>query len=107
MTYTVKRDGQILGTCAVMEQARQAGLGYAKQLQEPVSVTRSDGREVKYHPDGTIEKVWEKRWKLERKLYDLRYDMDCIGCEAEMWEQIHGLDDEELENMIAEYEEEA
>jgi len=66
MTYTVRRDGQILGTCSVMEQAMQAGLGYAKQFQEPVSVIRSDGREVKYHPDGTVEKVWERKRELQK-----------------------------------------
>ena len=45
------------------------------------------------------------RQELEQRLFDLRYDMDCIGCEAEMWEQIRGLKDEELVNLIAEYEE--
>lgn len=45
------------------------------------------------------------RAKLEQRLFDLRYDMDCIGCEPEMWEQIHSLDDEELINLITEYEE--
>ena len=45
------------------------------------------------------------RQKLEQRLFDLRYDMDCIGCEPEMWEQIHSLSDEELINLITEYEE--
>ena len=45
------------------------------------------------------------RQELEQRLFDLRYDMDCIGCEAEMWNEIHNLNDEELVNLIAEYEE--
>ena len=45
------------------------------------------------------------RQELEQRLFDLRYDMDCIGCEAEMWEQIHSLDDDELVELIKEYEE--
>ena len=45
------------------------------------------------------------RAELEHRLFDLRYDMDCIGCEAEMWEQIHSLCDEELVELIKECEE--
>ena len=45
------------------------------------------------------------RQELEQRLFDLRYDMDCIGCEDEMREQIHGLDDDELLELIKEYEE--
>ena len=38
----------------------------------------------------------EYRGMIEQTLFNLRYDMDCIGQDAEMWEQLHSLTDEEL-----------
>lgn len=113
MTYTVRKGGQVLGTCSVMEQARQAGQGYAEQYQGPVSVIRSDGREVVYYPGGVIKKVWcdsweltpEARGKLEAKLYDMRYDMDLIGQEEILRLTIRAMSDDELVEMIQKYEE--
>lgn len=113
MTYTVRRGGQVLGTCSVMEQARQAGQGYAEQYQDPVSVIRSDGREVIYYPGGVTRKVWCGSWELtpaareglEAKLYDMRYDMDLIGQEEILRLTIRAMSDEELMEMIQEMEE--
>lgn len=36
------------------------------------------------------------RGMIEQTLYNLRYDMDCIGAEAEIWEELHSLTDEDL-----------
>lgn len=41
----------------------------------------------------------------EQRLYDLTHDMDCIGGDDEIWEQIHSLSDEDLEELIKEQEE--
>lgn len=114
MTYTVRKEGQVLGTCSVMEQARQAGQGYAEQYQATVSVTRSDGHEVIYYPGGVTRKVWCGSWELtpaareslEAKLYDMRYDMDLIGQEDVLRLTIRAMSDGELVNQIREYEEE-
>lgn len=46
------------------------------------------------------------RKELEQKLFDLRYDMDCIADGGqELKQAIAGLTDEELTELIAEYEE--
>ena len=36
------------------------------------------------------------RAMIEQTLFNLHYDMDCIGAEAEILEQLHSLTDEEL-----------
>lgn len=36
------------------------------------------------------------RAMIEQTLFNLRYDMDCIGAETEIWEQLHSLTDDEL-----------
>lgn len=46
------------------------------------------------------------RQELEKRLYDLRFDMDCIDLEEDLRNEIRNLTDEELVNLIAEYEEE-
>lgn len=61
--FTLTQNGQQLGTVAVMRQAVNAAKGFAKKNWAPVSVVghRVDGeeKEVIYHPDGHIEKIWE------------------------------------------------
>ena len=61
--FTLTQSGKENGTVAVMEQAINAAKGYAASKNAPVSVVghRDDGeeREVIYHPDGRIEKIWE------------------------------------------------
>ena len=121
MTYMVRRNGQVLGTCVITEQAEQAGKGYAEQYQEPVSVVvvggKFDGREVVYYPGGITEKVWIgtglNRWeltpaardRLEARLYNMRYDMDLIGQEEILRLTIRAMSDGELIEMIQKYEE--
>ncbi len=41
-----------------------------------------------------------ERAMLESTLYNLRYDMDCIGQEAEMWAELSAMTDAELEGAI-------
>ena len=61
--FTLACGGEEIGTVSVMEQAINAAKGYATSKNAPVSVVghRDDGqeREVIYHPDGRIEKIWE------------------------------------------------
>ena len=61
--FTLTQNGKQIGTAAVMEQAITAAKGYAITHGTPVSVIghRDDGKEkeVIYHPDGRIEKIWE------------------------------------------------
>lgn len=61
--FTLTQNGERIGTAAVMEQAINAAKGYAEKYGAPVSVIgiRDDGKEkeVIYHPDGRIEKIWE------------------------------------------------
>lgn len=61
--FTLTQNGEQLGTVAVMEQAINAAKGYAEKAGVPVTVAglRDDGKqkEVIYHPDGRIEKIWE------------------------------------------------
>lgn len=45
------------------------------------------------------------RKELEQRLYDLRYDMDLIGLEEDLKNEIRNLTDEELVNLVNEYEE--
>lgn len=47
------------------------------------------------------------REELEQRLFDFRYDMDLIGLEEELRNEIRNLTDEELVNLVNEYEEEA
>lgn len=61
--FTLTQNGEQIGKAAVMEQAINAAKGYAITKGAPVSVIghRDDGKEkeVIYHPDGRIEKIWE------------------------------------------------
>ncbi len=61
--FTLTQNGEQIGSAAVMEQAISAAKGYAAKKGAPVSVIgyRDDGKEkeVIYHPDGRIEKIWE------------------------------------------------
>lgn len=61
--FTLTQNGEQIGTAAIMEQAINAAKGYAITKGAPVSVIghRDDGKdkEVIYHPDGRIEKIWE------------------------------------------------
>lgn len=63
MHFTLTQNGEQIGTVAVMQQAVNAAKGYAEKNGAPVSVIghRDDGveKEVIYHPDGRIEKIWE------------------------------------------------
>lgn len=45
------------------------------------------------------------RKELEEKLYYLRLDMDCIDGGQELRHEINGLTDDELAELIEEYEE--
>lgn len=60
--YTVKQDGQVIGSVAVREQAVSAATTRAADTGRPVSVVAhlDDGREreVIFNPDGTNEKIW-------------------------------------------------
>ena len=60
--FTLTQNGEQIGTVAIMEQAINAAKGYATTKGTPVSVIghRDDGKEkeVIYHPDGRIEKIW-------------------------------------------------
>ena len=38
---------------------------------------------------------------LEQTLFNLRYDMDCIGQDAEMWAEIAALSDDDLETVLS------
>lgn len=61
--FDLTQNGQHIGSAAVMQQAIDAAKGYAEKNGAPVTVTglRDDGKEkqVIYHPDGRIEKIWE------------------------------------------------
>lgn len=61
--FSLTQNGERIGTAAVMEQAVNAAKGYAEKNGAPVSVIgyRDDGKEkeVIYHPDGRIEKIWQ------------------------------------------------
>ena len=61
--FSLTQNGEQIGTAAVMEQAINAAKGYAEKKGAPVSVIghRDDGKEkeVIYHPDGRIEKIWQ------------------------------------------------
>ncbi len=46
-----------------------------------------------------------KRSELETILFDLRYDMDLIGEEIDIAEELRNLSDEELQALIEEYSE--
>lgn len=46
-----------------------------------------------------------KRAELETALFNLRYDMDCIGEEIDISEELKNLSDEELQKLINEYQE--
>lgn len=41
-----------------------------------------------------------ERATLEATLYNLRYDMDCIGQSAEMWTELSKMNDAELETTL-------
>lgn len=41
------------------------------------------------------------RKMLESTLFNLRYDMDCIGCELEMWAEISAMSDDDLEVVLS------
>lgn len=45
------------------------------------------------------------REELEKRLYDMRLDMDCIGELDELETEIRGLNDAELMELIKKYEE--
>jgi len=55
-------------------------------------------------PDGPREEDIMREAR-EQRLYDLTHDMDCIGGDDEIWEQIHSLSNEDLEELIKEQEE--
>ena len=61
--FSLTQNGEQIGTVAVMEQAINAAKGYAEKNGAQVSVIghRDDGKEkeVIYHPDGRIEKIWQ------------------------------------------------
>lgn len=46
------------------------------------------------------------RAMLEQTLYNLRYDMDCIGCNDEIAAELAALSIADLEQLITEYLEE-
>ncbi len=46
-----------------------------------------------------------KRADLERTLFELRYDMDCIGEEYDISKELQNVSNEELKAMIEEYSE--
>ncbi|MVB10439.1 hypothetical protein CAFE_11280 [Caprobacter fermentans] len=62
--YEVKVDGQHIGSTPIDEQAVNAAKAYAAEKGTDVSVTAfiDDGRtrEINVHPDGTIDRLWEK-----------------------------------------------
>lgn len=37
---------------------------------------------------------------LEKTIYNLRFDMDCIGDEVEMYEELAAMSDADLENVL-------
>lgn len=41
-----------------------------------------------------------ERAMLESTLFNLRYDMDCFGQDAEMWAELSTMTDAELERAI-------
>ena len=41
-----------------------------------------------------------ERATLESTLYNLRYDMDCIGQSAEIWAELSEMSDAELETTL-------
>ena len=44
----------------------------------------------------------KSRLQLEKRLFDTRYDMDCIGEEQEMWQEIRNMSEEELTTILKE-----
>lgn len=60
--FELTQNGQHIGSCGVKEQAIKAAKGYAESHKSPVTVTaytdKGDTRDVIYHEDGRIEKVW-------------------------------------------------
>ena len=67
--FTITQDGQNVGSAAVMEQAVNAAKNRAARTGRPVSVIAhiDDGRvrEVIYHPDGAIERLWSIAMELQ------------------------------------------
>lgn len=60
--FAVKQDGKLIGSTPIREQAVGAAKARAQQTGFPVSVFASldngKAREVIFHPDGTIERIW-------------------------------------------------
>lgn len=44
-----------------------------------------------------------ERAMLEATFFNLVYDMDCIGLDTEMWEDLAAMSDRELEAAINDY----
>lgn len=44
----------------------------------------------------------KSRLQLEKRLFNTRYDMDCIGEEQEMWQEIQKMSEEELATILKE-----
>ena len=65
--FTISQDGRHIGNVAVREQAVDAAKIRAVRTGRPVSVVAHiDGgrsREVVYHPDGTVDRIWEREEK--------------------------------------------
>lgn len=63
ISYTVTQDGEHVGKSPIRDQAVNAAKMRAEATGKPVTVTAAldDGRtkEVIYHPDGFIQKIWE------------------------------------------------
>lgn len=64
---TYDAEGVFLGGTPILEQAREAARRMAAKGGQFVDVVRicdrTGSRRVRYHPDGTVEKLWEKEAK--------------------------------------------
>ena len=64
---TYDAEGAFLGGTPIMEQAVGAAKRIAAKCGKPVDVVRicdrTGSRRCRYHPDGSVERLWEKEAK--------------------------------------------
>lgn len=64
---TYDAEGAFLGGTPIMEQAVGAAKRIAAKYGKPVDVVRicdrTGSRRCRYHPDGSVERLWEKEAK--------------------------------------------
>ena len=83
----------------------QSGTYFAKKADGDTRTTRIS-RSAFESAQAQFESV-KARSELEFRLYEMRFDMDCIGESDQLWSEISALSDTELKSLVDEYEAEA